>query len=381
MKIPSRTMSLGLGVMALGAIVAQGAAPVITSTAMVPRFTIQSSLGITNQIQYCTDLSQTNWLVLTNLVVTQSPYRFVDADAPPAPQRFYRVLVLGTNSPPPSSMALIPAGPFVMGDTLDGDSTALPLHTNQISAFYMDKYEVTKVLWNDVYNWAISRGYVFQYGADRKANNHPVYNVTWYDCLKWCNARSEKEGRRPAYYTDPDQTVVYRTAGNVSPYVNWNSGYRLPTEAEWEKAARGGVSGQRFPWGYTITWGEANYSANPSAYPYDWNSSSGYNPAFNDGVEPYLSPVGSFPANGYGLYDMAGNVSEWCWDWFDWPYPSGSQTDPRGPTGGYERVIRGGSWGWAASWCRAAFRTGGGSLNYRPGSGLIGFRSVLPPGQ
>jgi hypothetical protein len=101
-KIPSRTMSLGLGVIALGAIVAQGAAPVISGTAMVPRFTIQSSLAITNQIQYCTDLSQTNWVVLTNLVVTQSPYRFVDADAPPAPQRFYRVLVLGTNSPRPT---------------------------------------------------------------------------------------------------------------------------------------------------------------------------------------------------------------------------------------------------------------------------------------
>ena len=328
--------------------------------------------------------------MLTNLVVTQSPYRFVDADAPPAPQRFYRVLVLGTNSPPPGSMAFIPAGPFVMGDTLDGDSKALPLHTNQISAFYMDKYEVTKVVWNDVYNWAISRGYVFTYGADRKANNHPVYNVTWHDCLKWCNARSEKEGRRPAYYTDPDQTVVYRTAGDVSPYVNWNSGYRLPTEAEWEKAARGGVSGQRFPWGYTISWGEANYSANPTLYPYDWNSSSGGNPAFNDGVVPYLSPVGSFPANGYGLFDMAGNVAEWCWDWY-WsqPYSSGSQTDPRGPATAYAyncpwRVIRGGGWGFdSGGWngdagnCRAADRKGNPSARYN----TVGFRSVLPPGQ
>ena len=361
---------------------AQGAAPVISGTAMVPRFTIQSSLGITNQIQYCTDLSQTNWLVLTNLVVTQSPYRFVDADAPPAPQRFYRVLVLGTNSPPPESMALIPAGPFVMGDTLDGDSTALPLHTNQISAFYMDKYEVTKVLWNDVYNWAISRGYVFVYGADRKANNHPVYNVSWYDCLKWCNARSEKEGRRPAYYTDPDQTVVYRIAWNVAPYVNWNSGYRLPTEAEWEKAARGGVSGQRFPWGYTISWGEANYSANPSLYPYDWNLSSGGNPAFNDGVVPYLSPVGSFPANGYGLYDMSGNVWEWCWDGFEITYSGSSQTDPRGPTSdsGSYRVLRGGGWNGDAVGCRAAARNYNG---YYPTYSYshLGFRSVLPPGQ
>ena len=174
--------------------------------------------------------------------------------------------------------------------------------------------------------------------------------------------------------------MVYRTAGDVDPYVNWNSGYRLPTEAEWEKAARGGVSGQRFPWGYTITWGDANYYANPAAYPYDWNSSSGYNPAFNDGVVPYLSPVGSFPANGYGLYDMAGNVAEWCWDWFDFPYSSGSQTDPRGPTGGYYglRVYRGGSWGDNAFWCGAAFRNG---ANPPYGGNIIGFRSVLPPGQ
>jgi formylglycine-generating enzyme required for sulfatase activity len=82
-----------------------------------------------------------------------------------------------------------------------------------------------------------------------------VKAVDWYDCVKWCNARSELEGRIPAYYTDAMQTTVYRTGrwdvDNSS--VNWNAGYRLPTEAEWEKTARGGASGQRFPWGNTIS--------------------------------------------------------------------------------------------------------------------------------
>jgi hypothetical protein len=88
MQTKSQTISIGLCVMALGAgVAAQGAAPVITGTAMVPSSTVQSDLSITNQIQYCTDLSQANWVVLTNLLVTQSPYRFVDADAPPVKER------------------------------------------------------------------------------------------------------------------------------------------------------------------------------------------------------------------------------------------------------------------------------------------------------
>jgi len=144
MKTKSRIMSIGLCALALGAaVVTQGAAPVITNITMVgatPQFGVQSALGVTNQIQYCTNLNQTNWVVLTNLVVTQSPYWFVDVNAPPAPRRFYRVLALGTNSPVPPvppDMALIPAGSFTMGDSVDGDTSALPLHTVYVSAFYI----------------------------------------------------------------------------------------------------------------------------------------------------------------------------------------------------------------------------------------------------
>ncbi len=282
----------------------------------------------------------------------------------------------------PPNMALIPAGSFTMGDSLDGNSSALPLHTVYVSAFYMDKYEVTKALWDDVYNWAITHGYSFDYAGSGKAANHPVQTIDWYDSVKWCNARSEKEGRTPAYYSSAAQTTVYRS-GQVNvdnSWVKWNMGYRLPTEAESEKAARGGASGQRFPWtdANTITHSRANYYSY-SGYAYDISPTRDFHPTFNDGVYPYTSPVGYFAPNGYGLYDMAGNVWEWCWDWYGL-YSSGSQTDPRGPTGGSYRVFRGGSWFTDIGIsCRTANRGYGviPSIRYD----FIGFRSVRPAGQ
>jgi formylglycine-generating enzyme len=386
MKNKLQTISIGLCVLALWAsMAAQGAVPVITNITMLgatPRFGVNSDLGITNQVQYCTNLSQSNWVVLTNQLVAQSPYWFVDVAAPPASQRFYRVLALGTNSTPPDGMALIPAGSFTMGNCMDpseGYSDELPLHTVYVSAFYMDKYPVTKSLWDTVKAWNGGNGYSYDYAGSGKASTHPVQYIDWYDCVKWCNARSQKEGLTPAYYTDSGLAVVYK-AGQVAPYVKWTaSGYRLPTEAEWEKAARGGASGHRFPWSDadTITWSRANYKANPSSYAYDVNPTSGYNPAWSMGGMPLTTPVGSFAANGYGLYDMAGNVWQWCWDWYG-SYSSGSQTDPRGPTSGSNRVDRGGSWYGPAYLCRAAYRD-----YYDPtyGNDDVAFRSVLPAGQ
>ena len=295
---------------------------------------------------------------------------------------------------PPSGMVLIPGGSFTMGNCMgpgEGGITELPLHEVNVSAFYMDTNLVSYTLWTNVYQWATNHGYSFEYGAygaQGKATNHPAQNMTWYDAVKWCNARSEKDGRVPCYYTNASQSsaTIYRSGrfDLATNWVNWEvSGYRLPTEAEWEKAARGGASGHRFPWSdsNTIDWSRANYCVRRIAaanyYAYDVNGTSDYNPAWTNEGTPYTTVVGTFAPNGYGLYDMAGNVWQWCWDWYG-PYSSGSQTDPPGPTGGSIRVGRGGGWDGYAVYCRAAGRSG-----YFPGIGYyyLGFRSVLPPGQ
>jgi formylglycine-generating enzyme required for sulfatase activity len=268
---------------------------------------------------------------------------------------------------PPTGMALIPAGSFTMGATTnmghEGSSSETPQHTVYVSAFYMDRYEVTKGLWDEVYLWATNHGYSFDYSdsGQGKAANHPAHSMTWYDAVKWCNARSEMAGLTPAYYTNAAPTTVYR-AGQVAvqnDWVQWTAdGYRLPTEAEWEKAARGGASWRRFPWSDadTIQHSRANYYS-LEYYVYDTSATRGYHPTFSDGVDPSTSPAGSFSGTGYGpgLYDMAGNVWEWCWDRYG-AYSSGSQTDPHGPATGSYRVGRGGSWSDHASLCRAAYR-------------------------
>jgi formylglycine-generating enzyme required for sulfatase activity len=148
------------------------------------------------------------------------------------------------------------------------------------------------------------------------------------------------------------------------------------------------LSGQRFPWGNTISHSQANYTSSDQ-YSYDISPTSGAHPAFEDDCWfPWTSPVGSFAPNGYGLYDMAGDVLELCWDWYD-SYGTAAQTDPRGPGSGFSRVARGGGWGDDAYSCRTACRLQ--LYNYYFGSiytscsggvaDSVGFRAVLPAGQ
>jgi sulfatase modifying factor 1 len=163
------------------------------------------------------------------------------------------------------------------------------------------------------------------------------------------------ENLTPCYYTSASQVAVIRTNNSAfitNQCVNWSAnGYRLPTEAEWEKAARGGLSGHRFPLGDTISWSQANFIAFPAKYAYDVNPffSNGYNPAFTNGVTPYTSPVDAFPPNGYGLYDMDGNALQMCWDLLDsswYSNPAATQNDPHGPdiSSSNRGLVRGGTW-------------------------------------
>ena len=253
---------------------------------------------------------------------------------------------------PPAGFVSIPAGSFSMGDAKgdakgDANSDERPVHTVTVSAFFMEARLVTKWSWDGVHTWALGHGYSFDNAGAGKASNHPVQMVSWYDAVKWCNARSEKDGLTPCYTVGG---AVYRGGKSSPACIFGRNGYRLPTEAEWEKAARGGLNGKRFPWGDTISRGQENYyvfstNGTTNYYSYDFGTPIGYDSRYTAGGYPYTSPVGSFPANGYGLFDMAGNVNEWCWDWYSSTYYGISQgSDPAGPASGFSRVLRGGRW-------------------------------------
>lgn len=295
---------------------------------------------------------------------------------PPVGAGFYRVVVVTGAPPPPDPavMGLVPAGEFEMGNQMDpveGTPDELPVHTVNVSAFYMDKFEVTKALWDEVATWASAQGYdIDDTSASGKAPTHPAQGVTWYAAVKWSNARSQKEGLAPCYTVDGE---TYKAGDRDDVVCNFAAtGYRLPTEAEWEKAARGGFSDRRFSWGDTITHILANYLSNMDSL-YDQNPTAGLHPTYATDDPPFTAPVGSFAANGYGLYDMAGNSFEWCNDWFSSDYYESSPgSDPTGPVSGVGRVMRGGSWFASANFCRLSAR----GPNLPADSSFSGFRCV-----
>jgi formylglycine-generating enzyme required for sulfatase activity len=359
MKIALHVVRIGLGALALVTGVAAQEARFFRMAGPAP--TVITAFTPDGYITWLTLQPGANYTVQTAPCLT-GPSNWVDYVQVPTFNWFTTNRLYDPN--PPSGMVLIPAGSFTMGNCMDsgeGFSSELPLHTVYVSGFYMDTNLVTSNLWQMVTAWNGGNGYSYTYAGSGKASGHPVQYIDWYDCVKWCNARSQMESLTPCYYRDPGFSTVYKV-GQVEPYVKWGAnGYRLPTEAEWEKAARGGLSGHRFPWGDLITQTNANYYVvqgnGRNYYAYDQGATPGYHPGFNDGVMPYTSPVGCFAANGYGLYDRAGNVWQWCWDCYLGAYYSSSPgSDPRGPDSGADRVLRGGSWLNDARLTRCAFR-------------------------
>ena len=330
-------------------------------------FTVQPSVaGRTYLLQYSDTLTGGTWQDLGSAVIGNGSNLVLTAPRTSDARRYFR-LVLDAPTEATEEFSLIPAGAFTMGRTSGDNDFDAPPVTVTVSAFFMGKYEVTKALWDDVRKWGDANGYTDLKVGGGKSGNHPVHSINWLDIVKWCNARSQKDELTPVYTVNG---VVMRT-GTTIPVPGWKAnGYRLPTEAEWEKAARGGVSGKRYPWGTdTISHSNANYGAGGSAFG-NLSGEIGYHPAYATGSFPYTSPVGSFAANGCGLHDVAGNVFEWCWDWYGSTYTNGA-ANPQGAASGTNRVVRGGGWEGGANSCRAAFR-----FDYLPTLTLesIGFR-------
>ncbi len=214
-------------------------------------------------------------------------------------------ITLEEGSDIPDNMIFVKGGTFLMGSNND-HSDEKPVHSVTVSDFYIGKYEVTQKEWKEIIDYNPSYF---------KGDNLPVDRITWYDAIKFCNAKSKKEGLTPCY------------SGN-GKYIKCNfnaNGYRLPTEAEWEYAARGG---QKTLW-----------------YKYAGSNNINYVAWYRDNSGKKTHPVGTKQPNELGIYDMSGNVEELCWDWYgEHYYKKSPRYNPHGPNFGRDIVSRGGDY-------------------------------------
>ena len=229
-------------------------------------------------------------------------------------------------------------------------------HTVNLSAYYIGETEVTQELWQAVMGNNPSHF--------TSSGKNPVEQVSWYDSIVFCNELTQKVSglgiSECVYYRDTSFSAIYTAADAVSstvPHIKWDAkGFRLPTEAEWEYAAMGG---KKYKY--------AGCNSEPELKDYAW---------YKDNSGNKTHEVGTKQANKYGLYDMSGNVWEWCWNWWSATIPSDKQSNPKGPASGGYRVFRGGSWGSNADVAARAFRSGN-----LPGgrSSDLGLRLVTRP--
>jgi formylglycine-generating enzyme required for sulfatase activity len=326
-------------------------------------------------IEKSVDLGQSIWLPYVSVATGLSGSNAVPVTNTSV---FYRAIATD-NTTVPNEMTLVPSGQFQMGDNWNWDFSPTnehPLHVVKLDSFFIDKYEVSFPKMRDIMQWAYDKGLI--YVTNRNNNGLEIRNLegpqhtlmflsgyeyrsnfiafannqfsvlpgwekyactamTWFGAAAYCNYKSDMEGLQRCFDLN-----------------TWNcdfskNGYRLPTEAEFEKAARGGLTGNHFPW---PSYGDYRF----------WNYISLTNANYTPTGQPHSftpTPVGTYAPNGYGLYDVAGNMREWCFDWFSdgwYGDPASSLPNPHGPATGATRALRGGGFESEETHSRCAYR-------------------------